>query len=1352
MSTRLWIALAVVIPLLPSPAAQAAAPTCEAATTQAQALSKAKACGGRVEDMSARTEYSQTFAEPDGNNTMEISVVPQRARRADGTWGAIDTTLHRSAEAVRPTAAASNLRFSPGGTGPFASMTVQGKTFSLEWPYGALPAPTLSGDAATYAEVLPDVDLVVRTTDAAFSHYLVVKTARAAKDPRVRETRYRVGGDADLASTPDGGLVARAGDTTVATAGEAQMWDTPRHPGQRELAMSGEEPPSRRFGRVAARVSGKELTLTPDRALLDSGGLPLVIDPLWNPGQGQWAYATSNNTNAPTTDETIGAGDPWPAQPILRSGNDTVGRVNRSFMRFDIGTVAYKRILDANISGRVDHTWKCGSPRPNYFYRTAPIGATPRQNWPGPGLEVYLGNNNVYANEASCSDPNMPFEVFSGALINDLQAFANNGWSLYTVGICACSDGGGTGEWTQERWMRYFLYDFRLNILFNTPPSVPSSLTVDGKACATGASRPYIKAATPTLRATLGDGDGNTMTAQFETARIRFDGTIGPVSMAPQQGSIPHGGTGMVTLPSGVLDGTDTFVATADWDNDGFQDAISMDGVGDLYLLPGKGGGLLDKRWVIGYWWSGYTIAGIADWDRDGKQDIITRENANGNLWFYPGTGNRTGPGGDSRTLIGWGWNEYVFAGIADWDRDGHQDIITQDPAGDLWLYPGESSRTTSTQARVHIGMGWAGYTFFGTKDWNRDGAPDLVVYDTGGQLWGYPGSGARSFYGGVPYRFQIGAGWSGYQGKLINDVNGDSKVDILAKQPGVSDWFVYPGSGEWAYGPARFTIASVGVHDGTRFFFRANAWDGWNWAPSPSAWCEFEIDLIPPTVPMVGADIYAEGQTTGSPGQTGRFTFSSSSDTQSFLWGFSDPPTTPLSASGGSAVLDWTPPSSGPRTLYVKAIDRAGNERQKVYQFVVAAESTAVARWRLNETPGAAVFVDETFNGHDATLGGATLGGAGRIATGNDGAARGAASFGVGSAPATAAPVLTDTSRSFSVAAWVKLTNSAAPRSAVSQGNGFFLEYNNSRWQFRVPSASQAVSTTTARSNVWTHLAGTYDSAAKQLRLYVNGTLEAAVNGVSTVDADGVFEIGDTWAGSLSEVQAWDRVISAGEVFGLYDPLTNALVARWDMSDVGPGPTFDSSPLVHDLDFFPQPGGPQIPPAGSGHTGTGLNLDGVDDHALTNEPVLYTDQSFTVSTWVNLASNATGTRCAISQYGTLESAFCLMYVPTGNTWAFVYGDMEGGPPNNAVHSTVPAAKGSWVHLVGVYDAQTGQIKLYVNGALQGSASISFPWNATGPVNIGRVLQSGASNGYWPGSIDEIRIYQGAITDIARIS
>ena len=50
----------------------------------------------------------------------------------------------------------------------------------------------------------------------------------------------------------------------------------------------------------------------------------------------------------------------------------------------------------------------------------------------------------------------------------------------------------------------------------------------------------------------------------------------------------------------------------------------------------------------------------------------------------------------------------FTFAGIADWDGDGNQDIVARDNRdGLLWLYPGQSKRGYSQQSRVQIGNGW---------------------------------------------------------------------------------------------------------------------------------------------------------------------------------------------------------------------------------------------------------------------------------------------------------------------------------------------------------------------------------------------------------------------------------------------------------------------------------------------------------------------------------------------------------------------------------------------------------------------------------------------------------------------
>ncbi|MER7789627.1 FG-GAP-like repeat-containing protein, partial [Streptomyces sp. NPDC097640] len=106
-----------------------------------------------------------------------------------------------------------------------------------------------------------------------------------------------------------------------------------------------------------------------------------------------------------------------------------------------------------------------------------------------------------------------------------------------------------------------------------------------------------------------------------------------------------------------------------------------------------------------------YSSFGVADWDRDQHQDIIARNNATGDLWLYPGTSQR-GYSNQTPVKIGNGWNGYTPFGTTDWDHDQHQDIIARnDTTGDLWLYPGTSQRGYSNQTPVKIGNGWNGYT-----------------------------------------------------------------------------------------------------------------------------------------------------------------------------------------------------------------------------------------------------------------------------------------------------------------------------------------------------------------------------------------------------------------------------------------------------------------------------------------------------------------------------------------------------------------------------------------------------------------------------------------------------------------
>ena len=190
-----------------------------------------------------------------------------------------------------------------------------------------------------------------------------------------------------------------------------------------------------------------------------------------------------------------------------------------------------------------------------------------------------------------------------------------------------------------------------------------------------------------------------------------------------------------------------------------------------------------------------YTPFGVTDWDRDGNQDIITRQDSTGDLWLYPGQSVR-GYSGIARVKIGNGWSGYTFFGATDWDRDGNQDIIARnDNSGDLMLFPGQSVRGYSSAAAVRIGNGWAGYTPFGTGDWDGDGNQDIIARnDQSGAVVLFPGQSVRGYSGASAVTLFTAKNSVTPFGLTDWDRNG--RQDLIVRNNDSGDLMIYPGSG----------------------------------------------------------------------------------------------------------------------------------------------------------------------------------------------------------------------------------------------------------------------------------------------------------------------------------------------------------------------------------------------------------------------------------------------------------------------------------------------------------------------------------------------------------------------------
>ncbi len=203
---------------------------------------------------------------------------------------------------------------------------------------------------------------------------------------------------------------------------------------------------------------------------------------------------------------------------------------------------------------------------------------------------------------------------------------------------------------------------------------------------------------------------------------------------------------------------------------------------------------------------------------------------------------------------------------------------------------------------------------------------------------------------------------------------------------------------------------------------------------------------------------------------------------------------------------------------------------------------------WRLSDVPGDAEAVNEVAGGTATYNADVTLGVAGPFADAK------AASFNGTTAELTDPAPSLDTSKNFSISAWVRLADSTRHQRAVTVlGNrvpGVWLGYNKdaNKWQSTMyltdtdnPASNRVSSTAVVALNTWTYLTTTYDATTRALKLYVNGVLqETATVGGTRWRAPGALQIGrgqfngvaaDYWKGDLADVATFGAVLSPEQI-----------------------------------------------------------------------------------------------------------------------------------------------------------------------------------------------------------------------------
>lgn len=128
------------------------------------------------------------------------------------------------------------------------------------------------------------------------------------------------------------------------------------------------------------------------------------------------------------------------------------------------------------------------------------------------------------------------------------------------------------------------------------------------------------------------------------------------------------------------------------------------------------------------------------------------------------------------------------------------------------------------------------------------------------------------------------------------------------------------------------------------------------------------------------------------------------------------------------------------------------------------------------------------------------------------------------------------------------------------------------------------------------------------------------------------------------------------------------------------------------------------------------------------------------MSAWVTLDALPGNYATAVSQDGRrTENPFYLQY----GQGAFAFST----PGGNRARLEIEPETDRWYHLVGVRDSASDDITLYVDGAPVATAAAGPVDVSTGPLSLGRAKYDGAKGDFWNGSIDQVTVYDKALTD-----
>jgi len=441
----------------------------------------------------------------------------------------------------------------------------------------------------------------------------------------------------------------------------------------------------------------------------------------------------------------------------------------------------------------------------------------------------------------------------------------------------------------------------------------------------------------------------------------------------------------------------------------------------------------------------------------------------------------------------------------------------------------------------------------------------------------------------------------------------------------------------------------------------------------------------------------------------------------------------------------------------------------QEANDIIDGAGDPPVAEWKFDEKTGTSAY-DTSGNGNTGTISGATWKSSNSC---HEGGCLEFDGYGDGTT-IPASNSLTFGTNSFSIGLWFKAhewqdTDGIYSAGATSNGTpGFSIRQTGTsgNLQFVVGNGtSRVVAGSLVNSQEWVYAVGVVNRANNIIYLYINGK-EVDAEDISSLsgsydlagnDYIGTTPIGNDFDGLIDHVKIYDYARTPAQI--AYDYNRGKPVGHWKFDECQGTTTYDSSGNGNNGTITIGASGTNTTPGTCSTSGAwadgasgkfnsaSLEFDGTDDYTTISSNSKLNLDNFTVAFWMN-ANNASGTSTieqtinkAASNSTASNYVFSWSHTNTSFQKSFAFFGSSGWETAQ-ISSTMNT--GIWYHVTGTYDGTN--LKVYLNGNLEDTEAAPSPETGNYNLFIGSGHSSNSPYAYFSGQIDDVRIYNYALS------